>query len=464
VWWSLQLLLTAGCAGAEPGALSFLVISMDTFRADRVGALDANGRSLTPNLDALAAGSRVYTHAFSQSNETLFSHTALFTGRYPSEFGPLDYSSYTLPPDTETFAALLSRAGWATEAVVAGGHLSPLFGVNAGFQRYQSMTDFGSFQETVPTAAARLEELAAGDRPFLLFVHGYDAHSPYIKPGPLYRLDAPGYDGPLLDAARNPLTYERILWDRYFPGFTPPQLTTPDGRAFLDPSLFSDLAGFAERVPGEQLGEADVAFLRGAYDAAVRHVDFFVGVMLAELERSGAADRTAVFVLADHGEDLLDHGYFNHRLSLHDENVAVPLMVRIPGGEPARIDAPVALADVAPTLAGLAGLAPPEGRGRDLLGPADPARLVFSESLRGDVAMAGAAGRLSAPRAAAAALGARPPEGAWIEGPDGEPLDWSSPARATLAAALAAELRSAGIEEVSPADAGGGDAAPGDTP
>jgi len=433
----MPLLLSLGCAGAPPPELSFLVISMDTFRADRVGALDAQGRSLTPNLDALSAESRVYTRAFSQSNETLFSHTALFTGRYPSEFGSLDYRGYTLPPDTLTFAALLSRAGWATEAVVAGGHLSPVFGVNAGFQRYQSMTDFGSFQETVPVALERLDALADDERPFLLFVHGYDAHSPYVKPGPLYRVDAPGYDGPMLDAARNPLTYERVRWDRYYPGFTPPQLTTPDGRAFLDPELFAGLETFAERIPGEQLTEADIAFLRGSYDAAVRHVDFFVGVMLAELDRRGLAETTAVVVLADHGEDLLDHGYFNHRLSLHDENIAVPLIVRVPGAPPARVEAPVALVDVMPTLAGLAGLEPPPGRGLDLLEAADPERLIYSESLRGDVSIAGLEGRLSLRRGdVGQSDGPAPPEGGWLTGPDGEALDWSAPNRAALTAGL----------------------------
>ena len=148
-----------------------------------------------------------------------------------------------------------------------------------------------------------------------------------------------------------------------------------------------------------------------------------------------------VVVLSDHGEDLLDHGYFNHRLSLHDENVRVPLMVRGPGVTPGRVDAPVGLADVLPTLARLAGVDAPAGPGVDLLGPLDADRAVFAESLRGDASMAGADGRISLPVALAAApWPAEAPEGAWLTGPDGAPLPWDHPVGRGLAAALRAEL------------------------
>ncbi|MFT5684144.1 MAG: choline-sulfatase [Myxococcota bacterium] len=376
--------------------MSFLVISMDTFRADHRGALDASGHSLTPNLDALAGESVVFSRAFSQSNETLFSHAALFTGHSPSRWGELSYFSYRLPPDTPTLATTLSRAGYQTEAVVAGGHLSPGFGLTVGFQRYQSMQEFSGFQETVPRARERLAGLSEGSRPFLLFVHGYDAHSPYLKPGVLFQPDAPEYSGEMRELARNPLTMERIRYDRYYPDFQPSGIIGKDGRSFLDPEVFSALDQHAASHPGQPLTAADLAFLQGAYDSAIRSADFFVGVLLAELEQQGLADRTTVVVLSDHGEDLLEHGYFNHRLSLHDESTHVPLLIRVPGESAAVVDDPVALIDVMPSLLALAGLDPPDGLTPPLWEGTDPKRLVFSESLRGEQSWRSRDGRLIA--------------------------------------------------------------------
>lgn len=392
----LTVLTAFGCRQSSDDQMSFLVISMDTFRADHLGARDASGHSLTPSLDAFAAESVVYSRAFSQSNETLFSHTALFTGQNPSRWGELSYFSYRLPTDTPTLAAMLSRSGYQTDAVVAGGHLSPGFGLTAGFQRYQSMQDFSSFQETVPRAQDRLAALADGDRPFLLFVHGYDAHSPYVKPGVLFQSDAPGYRGDMRMLARNPLTVERIHDDRFYPEFQPAGVIGEDGRGFLDPEVFSALEDHAETHTGQRLSTADLGFLQGAYDASIRSADFFVGMLLQDLADQGLAERTTVVVLSDHGEELLEHGFFNHRFSLHDESTHVPLLIRVPGQETGVVSDPVALTDVMPSLLSLAGLARPDDLAAPLWAGTDPDRLVFSESMRGEQSWRSRDGRLIA--------------------------------------------------------------------
>ncbi len=426
-------LLACACQAAPP--TSFLVVSMDTFRADRVGAVDARGLPLTPSLDRLAQQSLVFTRAYAQANETLYSHASLFTGRYPSELGALSYERFRLPPDAATIAARLAWDGYRSEAVVAGGHMSAHFGLQAGFHRYQAMQDFSSFQQTVPAALERLELLAAGDDPFLLFVHGYDTHSPYLKAGPLHRLDAAGYQGPMLVHAQNPLTYERILYDRFYPDFVPTQVSDGRGNQFLSHESFDELEAHARERPedGIPLSEADLDFLLGSYDAAVRHADLFVGLLLDNLEELGLHESTVVIVLADHGEDLLEHGHFNHRLSLHDENVHVPLLLRIPGVQPARIDVPVALADVGETIAALAGARARPGRGRSLLEPqAD--RAVYSESMRGDVSVRSAVGRLILPRDATQELSlqSEAPPRAWLGDDEGGELSWQDERRAEL--------------------------------
>ena len=353
-----------------------IVVSMDTFRADRLG-------TLTPSLNALSAESLLATQTFSASNETLFSHAALFTGELPTHYGELDYRTYALPPDTPTLAARLSRAGYRTEAVVAGGHLAPDFSLTAGFQRYQSMQDFSSFQETLPIALDRLDALARGDRPFFLFIHGYDTHTPYVRPGPLFRASTPAYEGPFLELARDPLTYERIYAGLYYPSFYPGEQFGEDGRRFLDPEVFSALESHASENPGVPLTDADLAFLRGHYDSAVRTADLAVGILLETLGSLGLDDDTILVVLSDHGEDLMEHGFFNHRQSLHDTNTHVPLMIRGPGVEPGVISTPTSLLDVLPTVLGLLDQPPPETPGQDLRGPTDADRIVRAVSLRG---------------------------------------------------------------------------------
>jgi arylsulfatase A-like enzyme len=411
---------------------------MDTFRADRLGSLDSHGRSLTPALDELAEGSLVFTRAYAQGNETLYSHASLFTGQYPSELGPLSYERFRLPPDAGTFAAYLAQDGYRTEAVVAGGHLTAHFGHAAGFHRYQSMEDFSTFHQTVPAALERLDGLAASGSPFLLLVHGYDTHSPYLKPGPLFRLDTPGYEGPMLEVARSPFTYERILGDRYFPDFEPSQITDADGNHFSSPDSFDELEAYAEAHPraGVPLDQADLDFLLASYDAGVRHADLYVGVLLDHLDALGIADDTVVVVLGDHGECLLERGHFNHRFSLHDENLHVPLLVRAPGLEPARHDDPVALVDVVPTLLELTGGRERAGRGTSLLHPVT-GRAIYSESMRGDVSVRSDEGRLIVRRDGSVGDGG---EGGWLGDDLGEPLDWDDHRRSALERALR-ELR-----------------------
>jgi len=430
----LSALLTA-CGQAPEGPPNVLVVSIDTLRADRVGRRDAEGRSLTPNLDALAARSRVYTSAWSQANETLYSHAALFTGLYPSEIGELDYATYGFRTDQDTLAAAFSRAGYSTEAVVAGGHLSPAFGLNVGFGRYASGNDFGSFQQTVPLATERIDVLEEDGRPWLLFVHGYDVHAPYLKWGPLFRSDSAGYSGELLERSLIPWTCEQILDGTLHPEFDPQNISV-GGRTVLDPEMFDALEQWAEAHPHDAiaLDEEDVAFVHALYDGSVRYADHQVGVLLAELEDRGLSDNTVVVVLSDHGEDLLDHGHVNHRSSLHDVNVHVALMLSGPGVEPATIDAPVGLIDVLPTLSELTGVRTPQGRGTSLLEPSAD-RVVYSEAVRGDRSVRSAEGRLSLP-AGIDELADEAPEGAFVTGPHGEPRPWSDPLAERLFEAL----------------------------
>ncbi len=431
--WICAALLTA-CGPAQSQEAehpNVIIVSIDTLRGDQLGRAGPDGSSLTPVLDALAAESVNFTAAFSQSNETLFSHASLFTGRYPSELGPLDYMSYRISPGTPTLASRLADAGYQTEAVVGGGHMAPAFGMQTGFHRYRSTSDFSGFQETMPVALDALDTLADGDKPFFLFVHGYDCHTPYIKPGPFGRAMSPGHEGMMVDLARQPLTYDRIRRDKFYPDYEAPQVSSPDALRFLDPEMFSDLAEYA-KGPGadahHKLSREERQFLIGTYDAATQYADTFVGFLLDHIDKRGLKDNTLVVVLSDHGEDLLDNGYFNHRVSLHDSNLRVPLIVRAAGVAPEVRRDLVALVDVLPTVLKRVGLPSRSGQGRDLLSPPkNPDRGIYSESLRGQVTIRTSRGRIIVPTDLN--LAATPPEaqpdGASAYQPSGKRVRWS---------------------------------------
>jgi arylsulfatase A-like enzyme len=112
------------------------------------------------------------------------------------------------------------------------------------------------------------------------------------------------------------------------------------------------------------------------YDAEVRDADAALGEALADLERMGLAERTALIVLGDHGQELGERGDFGAGEGLYEESLAVPLLVVPPGWNRAResgerLDAPVSLLDVHPTALALGGVAGgPELQGRSLLNDA----------------------------------------------------------------------------------------------
>jgi arylsulfatase A-like enzyme len=435
----LAVLICTTLLGCKPrrDSPSLVIISIDTMRADRLGGLDPEGRSITPALDAFAAQSLQYRSAWAISNETLFSHAALFLGQRPSAIGPLNYRSWRLPPDAPTLAAHLARAGWRTEAVVASGHLAPIFGIGAGFQRYQStQRPFSSFQETMPEALERLQALAEGDRPFFLFVHGYDCHSPYIKPGPLHHPFSSKYHGALFPQVANPLFWERLHEDSFYPDFHPPPLQAA-GATFLDPAMFSALERHAADPNSRRLTLTieDRQFMQGVYDAAVAYADFHVGRLLEEIDRLRLYEDTVVVVLSDHGEGLLDHGLMNHRASLHDENLQVPLLIRAPGLEPGVEEGMVGLDQLSLALRAVLGVA--EGPGLRELGRPQ----IYAQSLLGEHSLRRPELRLRAPGTALAGpWPAEPGPGMELLDAKGKAVPWSDPRGAELWSALQHEM------------------------
>lgn len=348
-----------GCAPAADPPL-VIVVSLDTLRADRLGAY-GNTDGLTPNLDRLAAESVVFDRAYATANETLYSHASLFTSRWPTELSALD-DGFSLPIGTPTLATVLTAYDWRTAAFVAGGHLRKEHGTDAGFSVYDDTASWGSLHDTVPRALAWLD--APGDgRPRFLFVHGYDTHDRYLKPTPFgYARTDPAYDGPAREAVRGHGRTSLVL-DNQLPG----RIEEVELLAMTQPRPGRKPFVAAEAT---RLDDADIAHVAAVYDASVAYADAWFGRFMAGLEARGLYDLATIVVLSDHGEHLGTTGVFHHRYTLDETTLQVPLVVRLPNGAHGgrHLDGLVELTDVMPTVLELAGATPPAGiRGVSLL-------------------------------------------------------------------------------------------------
>ena len=355
------LALLSACAAAPLAPAGVLVLSLDTLRADRLGAYGSTA-GLTPNLDRFAAESVIFDQAYAPSNETLYSHAALFTGQYPSRLAPLD-GAFTLSEDTASLASVYTAAGWDTAGFVAGGHLSRQFGLNAGFATWDDISSWGSLRDTGPKALRWLDtrgEVSGAHppdgalRPFFLFVHAYDTHDRYLRPPPFgYAFAAPEDESLGSQLVRTVGGVSQVLDGVYTARVEDLEMLS------MNRPRFDRGRGVHELDPAARpLSAADVALINAAYDGAVAWADACFGLLLAGLDERGLLDSTVVVVLSDHGEELGERGVFQHRFSLTDATTHVPLIVRLPGGAHGgrRLTGLTSLVDVAPALLELVGL------------------------------------------------------------------------------------------------------------
>jgi choline-sulfatase len=190
------LAFTQGCTAQkspEPRRPSVVLVSIDTLRADRVGA-----RGLTPSLDRFASKAVRFTSAWSHVPLTLPSHASLLTGLLPTRHGVRDNLGYEVSGDT--LATRFKRVGYATGAFVSSTVLRRETGVGRDFEVFDdAMPSQGDAPGLERRGSATVERAlsfvnAHRDRPFFLFVHLYDPHTPYDAPAAFNTRSTSEYD------------------------------------------------------------------------------------------------------------------------------------------------------------------------------------------------------------------------------------------------------------------------------
>lgn len=287
--------------GINRDALNLVVITLDTTRADRIGAYGRVNAG-TPNLDALAADGVMFDHASTAAPITLPAHASLFTGRFPPQHGVRDNGGYFLNDHEQTLAEVLKARGYATGGFIAAYVLDSKWGIAQGFDTYFDDFDLSKYKvfsmgaiqrpgnEVVDRALPWIDQHRGS--PFFAWVHLYDPHAPYAPPEP-----------------------------------------------------------FKSQFPQDP------------YQGEISFADAQVGRVVRFLRDRDLFDRTAVVVIGDHGESLNDHGEQGHGFFIYESVVHVPMIVRAPFSamQHRRVTDSVRSIDVMPTALDLLGIPKPAG-------------------------------------------------------------------------------------------------------
>jgi arylsulfatase A-like enzyme len=288
-----------------PAKPNVMLITIDALRWELGYA--GYSRNVSPNIDALAKKSTVFSRAYALASYTSKSLGPMLIGRYGSEThrGYLHFNRFTR--DDTFVSERLQRAGIRTVSVQ--GHW--YFFKNYGFERGYDVTD---------TEATPADQPIEGDR---------SVNSDKLSDRIIAALEDPKLENT-----------QFFLWSHY-----------------LDPH--------AEYVAHERFDFGHRG--RERYDGEVAFTDHHVGRVLAALEKRPFAARTIVVITSDHGEAFGEHGLYRHGFEVWEELVRIPLVVYVPGAEPRRIDVRRSAIDIAPTLLEIFGIEPPRANDKGAL-------------------------------------------------------------------------------------------------
>jgi arylsulfatase A-like enzyme/Flp pilus assembly protein TadD len=283
---------------------NLLVMTLDTMRADRIGAFGYE-KAETPNLDDLAYRGVMFENVYTPVPLTLPAHCSIFTGRYPLGHQVRDNGTFFLDENETTLAERMKNSGYDTYAVIASYVLLSKFGLDQGFATYDDSLNadelLHNFYSEI-TADEVYDKFSQwfekrGEQKFFVWIHFYDPHAPYTPPNAYRRGDS-----------------------------------------------LSDL-----------------------YDGEVAFTDVYVGKVIQDLKEKNVLENTLVVIVGDHGEAFGEHREYGHSIFCYEENLRVPLIFYNPRlfPEGLTVKSRINLIDIVPTLLEMYGMdIPSEVQGR----------------------------------------------------------------------------------------------------
>jgi arylsulfatase A-like enzyme len=347
-----------GGGAAVPAPLAdkpdILVIMVDTLRADHLGAY--GGHVKTPALDALAADSVVFEHAFANASWTRAATASLFTSRVPSGHGTATKAA-RLPDEAVTFAEALHQGGVTTGALVNNINVTQTFNFQQGFDTFVYESPEYRFAATESVFGLSLYKVVHKLAEKVLGKH--KTVERFYQPADVVLGDAQRF---LAATKGSRVALFVHLMEPHDPYFEHPSLEGTGGADYNG-------VGYA-RAERERPAVDEAPKLHRLYDGEVAFLDRQVAPFFDQLRRDGRYDDMMIIVTADHGEEFAEHGGFWHGTTLYTEQVHIPMIVKLPRRELAgtRVPWQVRAIDLAPTLTAAEGLAPDKSwAGRDLI-------------------------------------------------------------------------------------------------
>jgi arylsulfatase A-like enzyme len=345
--------LPARPASAAPaGSPDIILIVVDTFRADHVGAY-GNTQGLTPAIDGLAADGLVFEQYVTQASWTRASFASLYSSMPPSGHKS-KLKAEALPDAVDTMAEVLSAGHYATGGLPNNINVTRSFNFQQGFDvfEYQRPSYIAGAEESSAQLSMYNVLRKVRDR----LTKGKYQVTDYYQPAEVVLENARGFVKANRDAGNRYMLVVHLM-EPHDPYFRHPYDGYAVGRAWHpnpDPSEATEL--------------------RELYAGEIKYMDKELGAFFAWLKAEGAYDQAAIVLTADHGEEFNEHGGWWHGITLYEEQVHVPLIMKLPAGELSGMRVPwqVREIDVAPTFAHLAkAQASPMWQGRNLLDAGD---------------------------------------------------------------------------------------------
>ncbi len=331
-----------------------ILLLVDTLRADALSVYGAPADA-SPALAAFAGESVLFEQFITSASWTRSSTASLMTSLSPASH-TCELKNSALPSMVKTLAEVMQDSGYVTGGLPNNANVTGAQGFGQGFDWFPYNPEY-PLGATESTYALSMYSLV---RKVWTHIDTKKRVEQYYQPAEKQLVRAHEF-------------ITKNAGSRYFLFV---HLMEPHDPYFVHPWT-GEAYGRAEHPsPDPEL----LPKLKGMYAGEVLHADTEIGTFLTTLKAEGRYDDALIIVTADHGEEFLEHGGWWHGSTLYDEQIRVPLLVKLPGGARAgtRVPWQVRQIDLAPTIAELAGLTPD---------PTWQGRMLFDDRFEGDMAL-----------------------------------------------------------------------------
>lgn len=308
---------------SEEKEFNFILLSLDTLRPDHLSCYGYNRRT-SPNLDKLAEDSVLFENTFSTTSWTLPAHVSMITSLNTPHHRVIN-SRQRIPASSFTLADILRGENFICTAFTGGGFLSTKYGFSKGFDSYQELRKKGRDDSFRFNEAESLKENVSEwldknhNKKFFLFLHTYQPHTPYANESEIGKMFLP----------------EGAKWDM-----------------IIESEIIGE-GGQQNTVLSEEEKENVIAL----YDGEIRYTDeHLIQSLVEKLKELDIYDNTMIVITSDHGEEFYEHECWLHGVSLYNESIKVPLIIKFPYSlyKGRRIKKIVRVVDIMPTILDMA--------------------------------------------------------------------------------------------------------------